>query len=147
MTQIAAIETFTSSTDFTLDLYPTLCCKTHSISCLRGNRFASHKKPHSLSVTSSFGEGFPCKQGVILCRNISLFHMTPLLLADPRLVREDDQCFREADNHPIGPHMAACYFLHISACCGFLFGFLHRLDSLASPNYFLTDVGMFCYLK
>lgn len=32
--------------------------------------------------------------------------------------------FWEADNHPVRPHTAFCYFLHMSACCGFLFGFL-----------------------
>lgn len=40
--------------------------------------------------------------------------------------------------HPTGPH-GAFYFV----LCGLLFVFLHRQDFLASPNCFLTDVGMF----
>jgi len=135
-----------SSTDSALDLDPTLRCKT---SCLRADRLASPKQPHSPPGTQQrcSWEGLPCKQRVLLRSNISPFHVAPLLLAHPRWAWEDDRRFGEAGNHPVGPHVAFCNFLPMSACCSFLFGFLHRLDSLASPNYFLTGVGLFCYLK
>lgn len=105
-----------SSTDFALDLDPTLCCKTQDISCRRGDRLASHKKLHSLSGNQQhcFWEGFPCRQGDALCSNISLFHMAPLLLPHPSWAWEDDRCFGEADNHPFEPHVA---FLLFSAYC------------------------------
>lgn len=141
-----------SSTGFALDLDATFCCKLHSISCLRGARLASRKKPPLVTSSTALGKDFPAsqgaesRQGVILRSNISPFYMAPLLLAHPGGHGKMISVLGEQVITLLGPTRLVIFCICPHVAVSYL-AFSTGWISLASPNYFLTDVGMFCYLK